>query len=368
MWLVDGLTNALRMVWEVWWALVLGFALSAIVQAWVPRRRLERALGGRGLREVGAGLRPRRRVIVVLLRRGRDREVALRAWGEPGLGDGVPVRLDESGLRARARSLGLRRLAVHGGRVRRRSRAGRPAVGRAAARRLARARGGATARRHDARRGHQHHTASAGDMPLRQRVRSLQAWSDVAHNFRGDWQMLWKEITAGFLIAGYVATLPSGFFRALFVTHAWAPLRIAENVLVGPIVAALAFVCSIGNVPLAAVLWAGGGSFAGVLAFLYGDLIVLPIGGVLSQGLRRPGRGAARRRHVRRDGGRRARGRRAVLALRARPAAPAVGRVGRRAAGHVELHVGARHRGRGGLRGAHRAHAAPRRQGSRCAA
>ena len=52
MWLVDGLTNALRMVWEVWWALVFGFALSAIVQAWVPRRRLEQALGGRGLPEV----------------------------------------------------------------------------------------------------------------------------------------------------------------------------------------------------------------------------------------------------------------------------------------------------------------------------
>ena len=114
-------------------------------------------------------------------------------------------------------------------------------------------------------------------MPLRLRVRSLQAWSVVAHNFRGDWQMLSKEIAAGFLIAGYVATLPSSFFRALFVTHAWAPLRIVENVLVGPIVAALAFVCSIGNVPLAAVLWAGGGSFAGVLAFLYGDLIVLPL-------------------------------------------------------------------------------------------
>jgi uncharacterized membrane protein YraQ (UPF0718 family) len=52
MWLVDGLTNALRMLWEVWWALVFGFALSAIVQAWVPRRRLEQALGGRGFSEV----------------------------------------------------------------------------------------------------------------------------------------------------------------------------------------------------------------------------------------------------------------------------------------------------------------------------
>jgi len=52
MWIVDGLTNAFRMFWEVWWALVLGFALSGIVQAWVPRGRLEHALGGRGLRQI----------------------------------------------------------------------------------------------------------------------------------------------------------------------------------------------------------------------------------------------------------------------------------------------------------------------------
>jgi YHS domain-containing protein len=68
-----------------------------------------------------------------------------------------------------------------------------------------------------------------------------------------------------------------GFFNALFITHAWAPLRIAENVIVGPIVAALAFVCSIGNIPLAAVLWSGGISFGGVIAFIFADLIILPI-------------------------------------------------------------------------------------------
>jgi hypothetical protein len=89
--------------------------------------------------------------------------------------------------------------------------------------------------------------------------------------------MLWKEIGAGFLIAGYVSLLPKGFFNALFITHAWAPLRIVENVIVGPIVAALAFVCSIGNVPLAAVLWAGGSTFAGVIAFLFADLLIIPI-------------------------------------------------------------------------------------------
>jgi YHS domain-containing protein len=68
-----------------------------------------------------------------------------------------------------------------------------------------------------------------------------------------------------------------GFFNGLFLTSSWAPLRIAENVLVGPIVAALAFVCSIGNIPLAAVLWSGGISFAGVIAFIFADLIILPI-------------------------------------------------------------------------------------------
>jgi YHS domain-containing protein len=99
----------------------------------------------------------------------------------------------------------------------------------------------------------------------------------VAHNFRSDWEMLWKEILAGFLIAGYISTLPVGFFNGLFLTDAWRPLRIAENVVVGPLVAALSFVCSIGNIPLAAVLWGGGISFSGVIAFIFADLIILPI-------------------------------------------------------------------------------------------
>ena len=89
--------------------------------------------------------------------------------------------------------------------------------------------------------------------------------------------MLWKEIGAGFLIAGFVALLPMGFFNALFLTDAPAWIRIPENVIVGPLVAVLSFVCSIGNVPLAAVLWAGGISFSGVIAFIYADLLVIPI-------------------------------------------------------------------------------------------
>jgi uncharacterized membrane protein YraQ (UPF0718 family) len=89
--------------------------------------------------------------------------------------------------------------------------------------------------------------------------------------------MLWKEITLGFLLAGFIGLLGDDFFNVLFVTDAPPLLRTIENVLVGPLIAILSFVCSVGNVPLAAVLWSGGISFAGVVAFIFADLIVLPI-------------------------------------------------------------------------------------------
>jgi uncharacterized protein len=124
--------------------------------------------------------------------------------------------------------------------------------------------------------GHQHHAAGE-ELSWRKRLVSARAWSDVAHNFRGDWQMLWKEITIGFLLAGFIAQFGNGFFEHLFIRHAPAPLPTIENVIVGPVIAVLSFVCSVGNVPLAAVLWSGGISFAGVMAFIFADLIVLPI-------------------------------------------------------------------------------------------
>ena len=114
-------------------------------------------------------------------------------------------------------------------------------------------------------------------MPCASGLRSRAAWSDVAHNFRGDWKMLWKEITLGFLLAGFIALLGDDFFNGLFVTDAPAVVQTLENVIAGPLIAVLSFVCSIGNVPLAAVLWSGGISFAGVIAFIFADLIVLPI-------------------------------------------------------------------------------------------
>jgi uncharacterized protein len=124
--------------------------------------------------------------------------------------------------------------------------------------------------------GHVHGSAGSR-LPWRRRLVSIDAWSDVADNVRGDAEMLWKEIVAGFVIAGFVALLPMDFFNGLFVTDAPEPVRVAENVVLGPVVAALSFVCSVGNVPLAAVLWAGGISFSGVIAFIYADLIIIPI-------------------------------------------------------------------------------------------
>jgi YHS domain-containing protein len=124
--------------------------------------------------------------------------------------------------------------------------------------------------------GHTHH-AAGGASGWRGRLTSLSSWSDVAHNFRGDWQMLYREIFVGFLLAGFVAQLGNDFFNGLFLKHTGGILATLENVVVGPLIAVLSFVCSVGNVPLAAVLWSGGIGFAGVLAFLFADLIVLPI-------------------------------------------------------------------------------------------
>ena len=272
----DGLWNAFEMAWEVAWALILGFALSGIVQAWVPRARIESALGGAGGREValatglGAASSSCSYAAIAIAKsmfaKGASFvsamtfqfastnlvfEIGIVMWVFLGwqftlaelVGGLVLIALMWLGLRLFV----TRRLEEQ-------------------------------ARRHTAAAEAGHVHASAGsELSLRERLVSLRAWSDVADNFRGDWEMLWKEILAGFLIAGFVALLPTAFFNALFVTDASPPVRLIENVLLGPLVAVLSFVCSVGNIPLAAVLWARGISFSGVIAFIYADLIIIPI-------------------------------------------------------------------------------------------
>ena len=103
-------------------------------------------------------------------------------------------------------------------------------------------------------------------------------WTRVAHAFVGDWSMLWKEILGGFLIAGFLATLvPHDWWEGLFLQTGPPVVRLVENALVGPIIAMISFVCSVGNIPLASLLWSHGISFGGVISFIYADLIVIPI-------------------------------------------------------------------------------------------
>jgi uncharacterized membrane protein YraQ (UPF0718 family) len=109
------------------------------------------------------------------------------------------------------------------------------------------------------------------------RLRSPNGFTAISNYFVMDWAAVWMDIAGGLLIAGALAAwVPNSFWRGLFLEHHGA-LTTLWGPLIGPLVAILSFVCSIGNVPLAAVLWNGGISFGGVLAFIFADLIILPI-------------------------------------------------------------------------------------------
>jgi uncharacterized protein len=272
----EGLKQSFLMAYQVWWALVLGFAISGVVQAWVPRERIEGALSGSGPGPVsratalGAASSSCSYAAIAiaksLFQKGASATTALAfqfastnlVW-ELGLvlwillgwqftlaeyaGGIVMIVLMALALRLFVSPRLEERARDHA--------------------------------RH-AQAQHQHHAAGE-QLSWRQRLTSADAWSDVAHNFRGDWQMLWKEISIGFVLAGFIGLLGDDFFNFLFVEDAPGAVKTVENVIAGPIIAVLSFVCSVGNVPLAAVLWSGGISFAGVMAFIFADLIVLPI-------------------------------------------------------------------------------------------
>src|SRR4051794_39243983 len=207
------------MAWEVWWALVLGFLISAIVQAWIPRERVQAAMAGGGVgplaraTALGAASSSCSYAAIAiaksLFQKGASAASALAfqfastnlVW-ELGLVlwilIGWQFTLAEylGGIVMIVLMTVMLRLFVS---------------------RSLEERAREHAQRADA--GHQHHSAGE-DLPWRERLLSLRAWSDVAHNFRGDWQMLWKEVTIGFLLAGFVAQFGNGFFESLFLHNA----------------------------------------------------------------------------------------------------------------------------------------------------
>jgi uncharacterized protein len=283
---VNGILHALRiagsMTWEILWALILGFALSAVVQAVVRRSTIVRMLGDDRPRtlSIAAGLGAASSscsYAAVALARSLYRKgasfVAAMAFEIAStnlvIELGIILALLMGWQFTAAEFIGgpimivvlalLFRLTL------------RARLLREAAEQADRGLAGSM-------EGH-----AAMDMSIqrpgsfRRRLRSREAYTSVSHVFVMEWAAILRDLVIGLLIAGAIAAwVPDSFWRTFFLTDHPALSKI-WGPIIGPVVAILSFVCSIGNVPLAAVLWNGGISFGGVVAFIFADLIILPI-------------------------------------------------------------------------------------------
>jgi len=117
----------------------------------------------------------------------------------------------------------------------------------------------------------------------KKKIKSEESWAKVAKQYGMEWKMVWKDVTVGFTIAGIVAAfVPDSFFETLFINTGdgntdFGFFTILEHIIVGPVTAFLTFIGSMGNIPLAALLFGKGVSFAGVMAFIFSDLVVFPV-------------------------------------------------------------------------------------------
>jgi len=271
------LIMAAGMFWQTGWSLVLGFAVSGLLQAIVPADQMRRALGRAGPREIAiatlAGAASSScsyasaAIMRTLFKNGASFASSIAflfASTNLVLELGIILYLLLGWQFAAAEWIGGLVLIVVLSLL----------VTATLPSELA-----DEARHHEEQGGgHEHMSMTVEGGTWRERLGSRDTPVRVAQNFAMDWRMLWKDLAAGFLIGGFLTVfVPSSVWQGLFLTHASPWVRLPVDALVGPIVAMLTFVCSIGNVPLAAVLWGGGASFGGVVAFLFADLIVLPL-------------------------------------------------------------------------------------------
>ncbi|HEY0249162.1 MAG TPA: permease [Gryllotalpicola sp.] len=295
----DGLVDAFSMFWDTLWALFLGFALSGAVQAFVSRERMQRMLGDHrpatlakatfwGMVSSSCSYAASA-LAKTLFRRGADFttslvfmiastnlviEMGLVLWLLLGWQFALAEFVGGAIMIALLALVGTR---VFGGRTAAEAHAHLDRS-RSGGQRGEGHRGGEQAGGGQTTHGHHHDDAEVHDeLPLRQRLRSRQGWSDAAAYLVSDLTMIRKELIIGFLVAGLITVfVPDAVWQSLFLTgHGfWSSL---ENVVVGPFLAIISFVCSVGNVPLAATLWHGGASFGGVVSFVFADLIALPL-------------------------------------------------------------------------------------------
>jgi len=273
----DALLMAAGMFWDVGWSLVLGFTISAAIQALVSTEQMRRALGRDGVREIAlatlAGAASSScsyasaAISRTLLKKGAAFIPSLAflfASTNLVIELGIILYLLMGWQFTAAEWIGGVVLIV---------------IMSVLVRLTYPAKLVEEARRHpEPGGGHEHEAMTLEGATLWQKLKYPRAPIVIAQNFAMDWSMLWKDLVGGFLIAGALsAFVPAAFWAALFLKGASPWLQVPVNALVGPLIAVISFVCSIGNVPMAAVLWASGISFGGVLSFLYADLIVLPL-------------------------------------------------------------------------------------------
>ncbi len=280
--LADALSFAFGMFWEILWALILGFTLSGVVQAVVSKREMRRLLPDDS---------PRTLAVATALGAASSScsyaAVALaRSLFRRGANFTASMAFEFASTNL-VIELGIIMALILGWRFTLGEFVGGPLmiVLAAIVFRLFLQRGLVEEAREHAERGvlGKMEGHAEMDMSVRgqgswwQRLRTPKGLTATANYFVMDWAAIWIDIFGGLLIAGALAAwVPESWWQTIFFeshpTFAkfWGPM-------IGPFVAILSFVCSIGNVPLAAVLWNGGISFGGVLAFIFADLIVLPI-------------------------------------------------------------------------------------------
>ena len=283
----DSLREGFFMFWETLWALVLGFTLSGAVQAFVSKDQMQRVMGdhrpGSIARATGFGMvssscsYAATAMAKSLFQKGADfitAMVFMFASTNMVIELGVVLFILMGWQFAAAEFIGgpimILLLVVVGGVVFKRHEID------ATRRRLLD--GAGAGHDHQAMVGvSEERQEELEHTPWREKLTSKAAWADASSYTMADITMLRRELVIGYGIAGLLAVLvPMDVWNDVFFTgHGfWTTL---ENVLVGPFIAFISFVCSIGNVPMAAALWHGGISFGGVISFIFADLIALPL-------------------------------------------------------------------------------------------
>lgn len=277
-WLWMSLYHALAMAWATFWALVLGFSISAALQVFVSKEQMSRAFGKANFKSVT--------IATGLGAASSSCSYAAAAAGRSAIQQGaafIPALAFMFASTNLVIELGIILWILMGWQFVLAEFAGSvvlialvavlfrflvPKAVKDEAREHAKNTGEGGGHHHCGHDEHGHHHDGEPEAK----------WTAMAHAFVMDWMMLWKEVIGGFLIAGFIATLvPTSWWQTLFLKSGPPVLRLIENALVGPIIAILSFVCSVGNIPLASHLWANGISFGGVVAFIYGDLLVVPL-------------------------------------------------------------------------------------------